>query len=118
MGKLVIDEKTLLPKNLDDKTRTSIVKSMYELDEADRAADEKCGASEELHKLIEQEKVMGFAYLDRDFKTVVDMYDELYTGFVNLLHKVSYSSTSFVLREMHNIRTIYAVSRVMVNTAE
>ena len=60
MGKLVIDEKTLLPKNLDDKTRTSIVKSMYDLDEADRAADESCGASEELHRLIEQEKVMGF----------------------------------------------------------
>lgn len=41
MGKLEIDAKTLLPKNMDDKTRTAIVKSMYELDEADRAADEK-----------------------------------------------------------------------------
>ena len=117
MGKLTIDNRTMLPKGLNSETQIAVTNAIRDLEKADIEVDKNCGIREGFYVLIDKEKALLSAYIDGDYKTVVDMYDELYAGFNELMHVASYSTIDYILREMHNIRIAYAVSKVMVDKA-
>ena len=115
--KFGFDEKTLVPKGTASEVKRRIVEEVRQMDLADHLIDTKNGLRDEFQALLRDEKDMAASYITGDYRAVLDKFDHVHDGFTTLMHKASYDSMIPVLREIYNIRQMYAVSRVMVNEA-
>lgn len=112
-SKFGFDEKTLIPKNMKHDDKMNVYDEITKLYAMDRSHDEAIDFRNKFLRLLKVEQEMGADYIQGKYDSVLEKYDAVHSGFIELMHVASYESVSAVLPEIYNVRQMYAISKVM-----
>ena len=112
-NKFGFDEKTLIPKSMKSDDKLKVFEEVKKLCATDRSQDEAIDLRNKFLRLLAAEREMASDYIQGNYDSVLEKYNAVHGGFIELMHVASYESVSVILPEIYNVRQMYAVSKVM-----